>query len=54
VFYEGKEHNILKCACERLFFKLLTQLPIRAAQNVYPTLLKTEKMPQGTHDIDKI
>lgn len=37
-----------------MFFKLPTRLPIKADQNVYPPLLKTEKMPLGTHDVDKI
>lgn len=41
-YMKEKEHDILISTCKRLFVKLSTRLPIRAAQNICHPLLKTE------------
>jgi len=47
-----KEHNPLISACERLFFKLSHGYLLVLLKTFAP-LLKTEKTPLVTHDIDK-
>jgi len=49
-----KEHYILICVLRVIVFKLSTLLPISAGQNFHTPLLKTEKTPLGTDNIDII